>query len=198
MAGHRTWAGVVIIVVLAGLAEGAEPDVARIVVELSNHAGVAAETLTEAKRHVSGIYKDVGVEVLWTDAADPHSEGEFVVHLVIRSKPPRPRMMGNAFGDARDTGGTAFVYGERVLDVARSRGVDVVRVLAYAMAHEMGHLLLPYPSHAVTGIMHADWSGDELRDIAAGVLRFAPAQAGAIRERASKAAVTAGADGRRY
>jgi hypothetical protein len=47
--------------------------------------------------------------------------------------------------------------------------------------------------------MHADWSGDELRDIAAGVLRFAPAQASAIRERASKpTAVTAGADGRRH
>src|SRR5262249_5376226 len=138
----------------------------------------------------------VGVDILWTDTTATDAQGRFVVHLIIRPKAPRPRMMGNALGDSRDTNGTAFVYDERVMDVARSRGVAHARVLAYAMAHEMGHLLLPYPSHAVTGIMHADWSGDELRDIAAGVLRFAPTQASAIREKASKpAAVNASADG---
>ena len=57
---------------------------------------------------------------LWTDAQRSTRQGRFVVHLIIRPMPPRPRMMGNALGDARDTGGTAFVYRDRVLDVAHA------------------------------------------------------------------------------
>jgi hypothetical protein len=58
--------------------------------------------------------------------------------------------------------------------------------LAYAMAHEIGHLLLPAPSHAISGIMNADWDGHDFRDMAAGGLRFTAAQANAIRARASQ------------
>ncbi len=39
--------------------------------------------------------------------------------------------MGNAFGEA---GGTAFVYLDRVLDVARARNLDFATLLGYAMA----------------------------------------------------------------
>jgi hypothetical protein len=184
--------------ILAGLSApvaGEEAGRPTIVVEVFDHVGVPAETLSLAKKDVTQIYGDVGVDIRWTDTTATDAQGRFVVHLIIRPKAPRPRMMGRALGDSRDTSGTAFVYHERVMDVARARGVAHARVLAYAMAHEMGHLLLPYPSHAVTGIMHADWSGDELRDIAEGVLRFAPAQATAIRARAADAgAIAIGAE----
>jgi hypothetical protein len=93
--------------------------------------------------------------------------------------------LGKALGDAQTNGGTAFVYRNRVLDLARGRSVDEARVLAYALAHEMGHLLLPYPSHAVTGIMHEAWDGSELRDLTNGSLRFTSEQASAIRAKAS-------------
>ena len=188
MAGHLGFPSLVTVIILAGLsglAEGAETASARIVVELSDHAGIAAETLTQAKRQVARIYGDMGVEVLWSDAPAARADGDFVVHLIIRTKPPRPRMMGNALGDSRDTGGTAFVYRDRVMDVARARSVDLATVLGYAMAHETGHLLLPAPSHAIAGIMHADWDGQDFREMAAGSLRFTPAQASAIRARAS-------------
>lgn len=164
-----------------------------IVVELFDHAALSAETVTQAKGEVSRTYGDVGVEVLWTDATN--AQGRFVVHLIIRPTPPRPRMMGHALGDSHDTGGTAFVYRDRVLDVARARHLDVARVLGYAMAHEMGHLLLPYPSHAITGIMQADWDGADFERMRSGSLRFTPAQASAIRAKASAsdaAAIAAG------
>jgi hypothetical protein len=57
-------------------------------------------------------------------------------------------------------------------------------VLAYAMAHEMGHLLLPYPAHSTNGIMRAEWDGDDLRHIANGSMLFTPAQTALIRARA--------------
>jgi hypothetical protein len=59
-------------------------------------------------------------------------------------------------------------------------------VLAYVMAHEMGHLLLPPGAHSPSGIMRPDWDGDDLRHIASGSLQFTPAQANAIRAKASE------------
>lgn len=195
MAGHRGFRSLVAAIMLAGLSDavaGEEAGRPTIIVELFDHAGLSAATLTQAKNDVSRIYGDVGVEVLWTDVAGKDAHGRFVIHLMIRPRAARPRVMGSAFSNPHGTGGTAFVYRDRVLDVARSRDVDVARVLAYAMAHEMGHLLLPYPSHAAAGIMHADWDGDELRDMAAGSLRFTPAQANAIRAKASASGAVAG------
>jgi hypothetical protein len=201
MAGHPGFAGVAV-VVLAGLggvaegaglrsAEGAEVPSAAIIVELSDLAGIPTETLTQARRQVSLIYRDIGVEVLWTDAPVNDAHDRFIVHLLIRTKPPRPRMMGNALGDSRGTAGTAFVYRDRVLDVARGRRMDFATVLAYGMAHEIGHLLLPAPSHAISGIMNADWNGHDFRDMAAGALHFTPGQASAIRSRAGASASAA-------
>ena len=66
-----------------------------IVVEVFNHASVPAETLARAKDDVSRIYSQVGVDIRWRDAAGM-DEDRFVVHLIIKSKPPRPRVMGTA------------------------------------------------------------------------------------------------------
>ena len=182
--GFRTLVAAIILTALGRPVAAADLTQAGVVVEVFNHAGVSAETLTRAKSDVSRIYADMGVEIVWTDAPATNAHGRFVIHLIIRPKASRPRMMGNALGDSRGTGGTAFVYRERVLDVARARDLEVARVLAYAMAHEMGHLLLPYPSHSIAGIMQADWDGHDFRDMAAGSLAFTPAEASAIRARA--------------
>jgi len=187
MARHLGFWSLVAAIILTALGRpvaGADLTQAGVVVEVYDHAGVSVETLTRAKSDVSRIYADMGVEVLWTGAPATNAHGRFVIHLIIRPKASRPRMMGNALGDSRGTGGTAFVYHERVLHVARARDLEVARVLAYAMAHEMGHLLLPYPSHSIAGIMQADWDGHDFRDMAAGSLAFTPAEASAIRARA--------------
>jgi hypothetical protein len=188
MAGHLGVRSVVTAIILAGLSHpvaGEEAGGATIVVEVFDHAGFSAETVARAKNDVSRIYGDIGVGVLWADSVAKDGQGGPVIHLIIRPSATRSRVMGKALGDARTNGGTAFVYRNRVLDLARGRSVDKARVLAYALAHEMGHLLLPYPSHAVTGIMHEAWDGSELRDLTNGSLRFTPEQASAIRARAS-------------
>ena len=189
MAGHLGLRSFITTIIVAGFgATVAGEDAGRpmIVAEVFNQAGFSAETLTRAKNEVSRIYRDIGVEVVWTDSATRDAHGRFVIHLIIRPRALRSRVMGSALGDARATGGTAFVYRNRVEDLARGHSVDEAHVLAYALAHEMGHLLLPYPSHAVTGIMREAWMSDELRDMASGSLRFTPAQTSAIRAKASE------------
>jgi hypothetical protein len=208
MARHFGIWSLVTVIILAGLGQrvagftdrghrvnGEDTGRPAIVVSVFDQVGVSPEILTNAKNHVTRIYGDVGVDVLWTDQTAKDAAGRFVIRLMIRRIGSRPRMMGNALGDSRGTEGTAFVYRDRVLDVARARNLDVGTLLAYAMAHEMGHLLLPYPSHAVTGIMHIDWDGADFAQMSGGTLRFTAAEASSIRTRASNLGTTGTADG---
>ena len=188
MPSHLGVRSVVALIMLAGPSKpvtGEEAGRPAVAVQVFNHARVPAETLTRAQAHVARIYRGTGVEVLWTDAAGTDAPGRFAIKLIIKPKASGSRVMGTAIGDTRGAGGTAFVYRDRVLDVAHERDLVDARVLAYAMAHEMGHLLLPYPAHATTGMMRAEWDSEDFRHIATGWLRFTPVQASAIRAKAS-------------
>ena len=54
-------------------------------------------------------------------------------------------------------------------------------LLGYALAHEIGHLLLGTNSHALNGIMRAHWTEEELRLASAGRFTFLPQQAAKMR-----------------
>jgi hypothetical protein len=69
-----------------------------------------------------------------------------------------------------------MLFRDRIASVARDSRQDVARLLAYAMAHEIGHLLLPDPAHANVGIMRAGWDGDDLRHIGHRTLAFSVAE----------------------
>jgi hypothetical protein len=73
--------------------------------------------------------------------------------------------------------------------------IDNVIALAHAMAHEIGHLLLPY-GHSATGLMRADWEGKDLRRAVQGQLKFTPQQAELIRTRLSQLAGARSLDSR--
>jgi hypothetical protein len=59
--------------------------------------------------------------------------------------------------------------------------VDLSTILAYVIAHELGHLLLPGYGHSPTGVMRADWDNPLARDVVKGSLTFTDAQAARIR-----------------
>jgi hypothetical protein len=186
MASRWTHAGAgwAVMLCLAGQAQAASrPSVA---VLAYNQAGVSADALARAKTEVARIYGEAGIDVIWLDPASAGAVRSFTIQLLIRSRAvgASGSVMGTALGDAHETGGSAFVFLDRVLRSAHEREQDVARVLAYAMAHEMGHLLLP--AHAPSGIMRAAWDGDDLRHIANGSLQFTPAQQAALRVKASK------------
>ena len=151
-----------------------------------NQAGVAADILARAKSEAARIYSDAGVDVIWMDAAAVEPGGTFKIRLLIRRAVDVPgSVMGSVAGDTHETDGLASVFYDRVLRCAHERRQDVAGVLAYAMAHEIGHLLLPYPAHSSSGVMRPDWDGDDLRHIADGSMRFTSAQQTAIRVKAT-------------
>jgi hypothetical protein len=152
-----------------------------------NQAGISADTLARAKTEISRIYREAGVRVTWMDPAALEPAGAFAIQLLCRRQSVNTSdlVMGTALGDVHETRGSAVVFYDRVLRSAHERQQDVARVLAYAMAHEMGHLLLSHPAHSPSGIMRSAWDGDDLRHIASGSLQFTAVQVNAIRAKLS-------------
>ena len=154
-------AGLTLTVGLCGKAAASPPSVA---VVAFNQAGTAADALARAKTEVMRIFGEAGVGVTWMDPSAVEPAGAFAIQLLIRPRAINGdrSIMGTAIGDMHETGGSAFVYYDRVVRAAHESEQDVARLLAYAMAHEMGHLLLPSPAHATSGIMRPEWDGDDL------------------------------------
>jgi hypothetical protein len=151
-------------------------------VRIYNHASVAPDVLVRARDTVARIFHDSGIELTWW--LEPSSEqpaSQVAVRVIVRRNCDGFRcgsgVMGKTLGDEHEMGRAAYVFKDRVLQIAHKRHQDVAQVLAYAIAHEMGHVLLPRPAHTDTGIMRAEWNGDDLRYIASDALRFTPAQA---------------------
>jgi hypothetical protein len=174
--------------------EGRRPTVAVLVYD---YEGIPAHTMRRAREKVNRIYRETGVEIDWfgplTDArnyANPASSSSyaFTVQMIIRSSSRSgapsslKSVMGTAFG-ADENGGTFSLFYDQVTRVARNYIQPIGDILGLAIAHELGHLLLPGSSHSSTGIMRAEWNGDDIRHGVAGSLAFTSAQAALIRSK---------------
>jgi hypothetical protein len=73
------------------------------------------------------------------------------------------------------------VFYQRVEDAAESELASASQILAYAMAHEIGHLLLGPDHHSREGIMCARWNQESLEEVSQGQMLFSRDQAQLIR-----------------
>jgi hypothetical protein len=69
------------------------------------------------------------------------------------------------------------VFWSRVERASSSFTASLDRVLAVAIAHEIGHMLLPDGKHAKSGLMAAPWDPSHFRSASAGLLLFSEASA---------------------
>src|SRR4051812_11512682 len=136
-------------------------------VTVYDQASVASGVVERAQRDAASIFDTARVSLAWTNPSAPPTTGSSTLRLIIRRQPEDGALpvMGTAIESAGACSGTAFVFYTPVLRRAHASGLDVARLLAYAMAHELGHLLVPPPAHARTGIMRPQWNGDDLRRI---------------------------------
>jgi hypothetical protein len=121
----------------------------------------------------------------WCDR--PLRDGELSLRIVRSVVPPDYEgllPLGDALIDQRKGAGTlATVYMDRVEWMARQTGTDRRVLLGRAIAHELGHLLMPTSGHSARGLMRATWSSAELRRTRARDWAFEPAEVAAIRAR---------------
>ena len=92
-------------------------------------------------------------------------------------------MLAAAPGSKEARGRFAWLFYNRIDDLGRVLSLEVSQLLGHVMAHEMGHLLLPYGSHSAAGLMKAGWDSQQGILASTGSLTFAPGQGELIRAR---------------
>jgi hypothetical protein len=97
----------------------------------------------------------------------PLEAGELSVRLVRLAATPSANgqlQLGYSLVDtSAHEGKLATIFVDRVEWLAGQTGADTAVVLGFAVAHEIGHLLLGTNTHGTRGIMRALWSRSELQ-----------------------------------
>ena len=84
--------------------------------------------------------------------------------------------LGQSFAD-QNGGSHATVFVRPVQDQAAASNVPWVVVLAHAVAHEVGHLLLGAQAHTSRGLMKANWDRSDYKAMDQNQCHFTPEQA---------------------
>lgn len=176
-----------------------------------DYAEVAEDTLMQAQQEVTNIFHKIGVDIVWLQVPVPSGKKRnrsastqpvtplgphMRISIYPRSmaKPMEDRLgnMDHVFGFAPRTeeksGRWIYIFYQRVEELVRERKLleHKARILGLAMAHELGHLLLPFHSHSRTGIMRAEWNRQDFQLAARGNLGFTPQQTELIRNELSQ------------
>ena len=165
---------------------------------IRTYDAAAAGDLAPARSAAAAILEEAGVAVTWVscDAVfvrrddnpclAPLAANELAVRFV--RLPPHLAAqdlvtLGQSLVDTGLRGGAlATIYVNRVVTLADRCRLDVQTLLARAVAHEIGHLLLGTSAHAPSGLMRAAWSQAALRRAVADDWTFADPDARALRE----------------
>jgi len=193
--------------ILAVLLCGAGPGMSRpagnsrhrpaITIRVVNESAADARTISLARKEAMRIFAEAGIDLVWLDCDLAGSESgtgnachqdrgpaEFWVRIVMR----RPTatsgdVLGFAEIDERLGTGSAGIYYPAVEAVTRKWQVRAGEVLAAAISHEVGHLVLGAKAHSSRGVMQANWGRTQCELIAISELNFTPEEAKGLRER---------------
>ena len=105
-------------------------------------------------------------------------------HEIVRRKTSAEGIASNALGTALTPAGRAYIFCDRIDELAAGKPLDAASLLGKLIAHEVGHLLLPINGDAKEGIMRADLN------LQASFQRFTSAQGDTIRTRIATMAST--------
>ena len=128
--------------------------------------------LNKSQDEVARIFADAGLGVEWTEAGPRFTVQ--IVPIALGYRRASSPVMGVAVRSPNPA--TARIFFNEVKDFARTWDVNISTLLAHVIAHEIGHLLLPYVPHSATGLMKAEWDKALVREAAAGSLTFTDAQ----------------------
>src|SRR5262245_52921387 len=162
---------------------------AALVLQLHNLAGTPAAIVGGATSELTRLYADIGVQLEWRDAPAAGS-GADVIHVIL---------LPNETGDLRRAADTvmgaavsindrthvAYIFYRRLRAEADRYATSTIQALACAMAHEIGHLLMPHVQHSTEGLMRARWYRDDFSRADQGQLRFTREQVALIQAAAN-------------
>jgi hypothetical protein len=182
-----------VLLTMATIAGADDAPANRVSVRVYDRAGLDAATIASAVAIAQDALASALIGVDWQHcgfAADDPCALPVTHELVIRivRTGPAPAQEEHALGDAlvdvaSGSGVFATIYFNRVHQLSRSAGIADAQVLGYAIAHELGHLLLGSSSHTADGLMRPVWRERELRRLKPADWRFSARDAAALRDR---------------
>jgi hypothetical protein len=153
----------------------ADPGAPVVVAMLQNDAAVPTDVAARAKVEVRRLFALIDVEIAWVSDV-PRDGTTLRVVTLLRGEPMKKKMPPNALGYTASVGNVrgirGYVVWSRVEQAAQDFAVGLDRVLAAAIAHELGHMLLPDGSHDTRGLMRASWNREHVRSASTGMLLF--------------------------
>jgi hypothetical protein len=198
---------------LAGLGtpvSATSPDLLMIGVQVANSARTPTRTLVRAMQEATEVYRHARLRIVWVKelslpadspadrkAWQAFNETELRLRVRIADSATANMLPQDVVGIATGTpaalGCQAYVFYDRIQALTQAREMsesDEAYVLGNVIAHELGHLLLPYPAHSDTGVMRAFLDDRQLSDAAGDTLRFSRNETELIRSAVSKARAT--------
>lgn len=161
-----------------------------VVVRVDDPRGLAGPPLMRAQKLATAVYQRAGVTLQWT--LEGTTQPDRVLTIILTTSMAAPASLAtDSMGVAPSPGDgslgtTAYIFMDKVTAFFESKGVLEHHVLACALAHEIGHLLLPPNAHRPDGIMRPRWYPVDFPPRAPGILAFPPDQAKLLRLRARR------------
>jgi hypothetical protein len=158
MSGFRAAVVVLLGTALAGASRSAHAEEVSVLrhvpIAVCDLEHVAPEVLVAAESVAADVYRDIGIAIDWIHNGCSAAEGRLSVSFVSRGM-ANIDVSDYTLGFAESGTLDATVLYDRVRTFARRYRVRYEVLLGYAMAHEVGHLLLPPRSHSAEGVMRA-------------------------------------------
>lgn len=160
-----------------------------------DQVGLNSEVLALARQQTEEIFRHAEVDVTWIDL-DRRSQCTMVpgapnhFAIVILPHGPDNAVTPDAMGSAPSRAGAfprAYIFYNWVrmmVDIVERKDLTTIGqgiMLGHAIAHELGHLLMPERTHSLAGIMSTRWDRRHWDDAVAGRLLFQKAEAKAMR-----------------
>ena len=166
----------------------AQPVRPTVVVMLQNDARAPSDLVDRANREVTRLFSLIDIDIVWV--TDVPADARLRVVSLTTWEPSeqkvQPSVLGYTHGSAGKRGIRGYVFWRRVERASLQFTASLDKVLAIAIAHELGHMLLPDGEHAKAGLMQAPWDASHFRSASAGLLAFSPDSAALIQREMAK------------
>jgi hypothetical protein len=143
---------------------------------LLNDARVPSDVAGRAQAEVTRLYRLIGVEVTWVTRMPPPAGGRARVVSLVTWEPAEtevpPSVLGFTYRSREKRGYLGYVFWRRVERASQKYKASLYHLLAVAIAHELGHMLLPDGAHSRQGLMTEPWDHTHLGSASAGLLHF--------------------------
>jgi hypothetical protein len=190
--------GCILLLLFLGLVASATSVSAQTValqVRVYDYSGLSAAALRAFTTNTQRILTEAGLsvevdacpKVVATPCESRYGSSSQVAIRVVGAAPRSDRNarwqhLGQSIAD-HDGGTYATVFLDLVQDEAAHTDLPRMLVLAYAAAHEVGHLLLGNDAHTAEGLMQAHWKNEDFQAMAQNRFQFSPRQAEELKRR---------------